>query len=245
MKKIFIILILLPLISFSQNAIIKNLYPVNKHQGSNDSIKAICYPIIYSSTGIPYTRVNNKIKAYFFNTKDYDTSKPAAKLLQKLYKKDPSLKIDYKISHNRNGLLSLIITIISINGDKKPPLYLNYDFIKGDFFTLKDLLNTKNDSVSMRQAIVPQMADSIRLIEEKLDKNNPNYSDIIEQLNSEIGTFSHAYPVSFVLADTEMVFYLDCFLPSGLFNYTHTYKVKFPFKTLKNVLKKAIVTRLQ
>jgi hypothetical protein len=233
-------LILSPLFSFSQNAIIKNICPSAKHRSAKDSIKSINYPLIYCSS---CQHINNIIKAGIFDTKKWDTSKPVEELLQAIYKKDKSFRINYTIYFNKNGLLSLSVLYSSDKG-KTAPRYFNFDLNTGNSITLEDMIKSKNDSISMRQAIISQITDSIRFIEQIININNPNYSNIIEQLNSGLGTFIHAYPNYFIMTDKEIIVFYDCILPVTVYNYSHSYKMEFNYKTLRNVLKPEVIKRL-
>ncbi len=253
-KRLSLLFIFIPLISFAQSAppdkssgqaVIKNIYPISKHHHISDTIKSICYPLVYDKSGVPYTRINNIISSAIFGEKKTDTTLLPEQLLNKLYAKYPGYKMTNSINRNKTGYLSITVNTTLAAGEKKPPLYFNFDLTTGKLLTLHDLLNTKNDSISMRQAILPQMADSIRNFEQTLDKNNPNYSDIIEQLNSNLATFIHTYPANFIMTDKELVFCFNCFIPANIFPYQHIYIAGFPYKTLRSVMKKAIAFNLQ
>ncbi len=240
-----------PYLTFSQSAIIKNLYPTIKHNKRIDTTKLICFPVIYSSNGILNSPINNIIKGKVFGRLGYDTSKPLDKLLQEVYSKDKALIISanykmiaFRVSRNSNSLLSIIIYIIPAKGDVSTPIYLNFDLTTGSLISLSTMLNTKNDSISMRQAIVPPFTDSVRFFELTLDKNSPKYSEIIQGLNNNLGNFSHNYIYQFILTEQELIVYFNCILPDKVLPYNHCYKVSFRYKTLKNVLKPELIKRL-
>lgn len=216
-----------------------------KRHHSLDSVKSIYIPVVYSKDGTPKTTINKCIKEKIFRPKKSDSTQLAQDLLNAFYAKYKGLRLSYEITFNKKGFLSISIDFATSCEEENVPIYLNFDLTTGEPISLRDLLNSKNDSISMRQAILPPITDSIRNFEQTLDKNNPKYSDIIEELNSQLGTFSHFYPFDFIMTDKEIIFYFDCILPSNLMPYHHIYKAHFSYKTLKNVMKKAITTQLQ
>jgi hypothetical protein len=237
MNKHLFILLLLPFAVLSQSAVIKPFYLVH----SNDSIKSISYPVLYTSGMHANRRINNIIKASVFHG---DTSKPLQKLLQTLYKKDNELQMQYTVNRNKNGFLSIIITRIPSKGDKIPPIYLNFDLAGGNLITLGDIFKSKDDSFSFRQAVVPAITDSIQLVEQTINKSNPNYGKIIEWLNSSLNTFWYSYTSKYILTDKEIIVCFDCFIPHNLLPYNHTYRATFPYKIIKNIFKEDVIKRL-
>jgi hypothetical protein len=251
MKKIACILLLFPFISFSQSAIIKNLCPTEKHHHLIDTIKSVSYPIIYNANGSLFTSINTIIRANLLPSGEFDATKPIDKVLRGIYRKNKKLLLSgkfnmfqYTVYRNNNGFLSMTLTETTLKGTTKPPIYLNFDLNTGKLISLNELLNTKNDSISMRQAILPPITDSIRLLELTIDKNNPNYSKIIEGLNSGLGGFIHDYPSHFIIAKKELIVYYDCILPDDIMHYHHQYKVSFRLKLLKKILKPEIINKL-
>lgn len=237
MSKYLAFLWLFPFAALSQTATIKSFYLIH----SNDTIKTVSYPLIYNHTGAPYSSLNNAIKALVFHS---DTSGSLQKLLRKLYKKDNSLKIRYTVNRNKTGLLSLVIHIISSKGDLKGPIYLNFDLNTGSSIKLSELFKSKNDSFSFRQAVVPCVTDSVRLFEQGIDKSNPNYGKIIEWLNTALNNFWNNYPSEYIITDKNIIVCFDCFIPHKLRPYDHTYRLTFPFKTIKNIFKPEMMERL-
>jgi len=243
MKLYVFLFFLFPFNLFAQNVIVVSRYAINKQGHSKDSVKSIAYPFIQiqeESAG----KINNTIKALVFNHKEYDTAKPLQLLLNTIYKKDTGFKMRYLVTRNKNGLLSLTITIIPSTGERKPPLYLNFDLNTGNLITISTMLKTRNDSISFRQAIIPTITDSIRLFEQGIDINNPKYSDIIEWLNNALSNFRQNYPSNYSMTDGQLTVYFDCFIPPTLLPYNHTYKVTFAYRTFKNTFKPEYVKKL-
>jgi hypothetical protein len=238
--KLKFLFLLIPCQVFAQSAIVKTVYAINKHGRIVDTIKTFSYPFIKCESG---SEINNTIKTLVFQSKGYDTAKSLQKLLNDSYKKDSIIKMNYIINHNKNGLLSITINIIP-KGDKKPPIYLNFDLSTGKLVTISNMLNNKNDSISFRQAVVPVVTDSIRLFEQSIDKNNPKYSEIIEWLNNSVADFRHNYPAEYILTDRELIVYFDCFMPESLLSYRHSYLLRFTYKTFKNTFKPEFIKRL-
>ncbi len=252
-RKISFIFIFLPFISFSQSARlnkppgqagIKNLYPVIKHHRHFDTVIHISYPFISCKSVSSTKKINNYLKTVLIGD-IADTSKNEETILNNLYTKNKSIVLYYQVNYNKNGFLSLTIYKAPNCIGTPVPLYFNFDLTTGNLLTLHDLLNTRNDSISMRQGILPQIADSVMNFEQTINKNNPNYSDVIELLNANLATFSHNYPSDFILTDRNLVFCFNCFLPLNIYSFQHIYKVSFPYKTLRNVMKKAIAFNLQ
>jgi len=238
MCKYLLLFLSLPFAVFSQSAVITPVYFTH----SKDTIKSISFPQINCKVETPeMSRINNIIKASVFNS---DTAKPVISLLESIYKKDKSFKMKYTINHNKNGLLSITIQNTSSKGDRKLPIYLNFDLSAGNLVTLKTFFKTKNDSFSFAQAVIPTIIDSVQLLEQTIDKNNLNYGKIIEWLNARLSKFQNSYLSDYSMTDREIIVYFDCFIPNSLLSYNHTYQVSFFYKTLKNVFKPDIIKRL-
>jgi hypothetical protein len=254
MRNLLFAIILIPLMSFSQNAlqnesfglaIIKNISPISKHHNRIDTVKTICFPEVYSKTGIPDRKINDIIRNAVFKVNVSDTINTVTKLVNATYIKNKNYKLAYKINLNKGGLLSITIHVTQSKGDKTAPLYLNFDLATGKLITLHDLLNTRNDSISFFQAVVPQSADSVMNFEQSINRSNPKYSDIIEGLNNNLADFRHHYTSYFTLTEKELIVYFDCILPNKTLPFSHTYKMPFYYKNLKNILKPEMVKRLQ
>ncbi len=236
--------LLLPLISFSQNAIVKNTYLVIENLQKKDSIKSISYPIVSYKTKIFADKINRTIKAMVFDAKKYDTTQSAGKLLQAAYKNDKALKMFYTVNSNKNGFLSITIYSTPSKEDRKAPVYLNFDLKTGNLVTIRTFIKSRNDSISFFQGVIPRITDSVRIFEVNIDKNNPKYSDIIQQVNNNLADFRHHYPEDFILTDKEVIVYFDCILPASLLPYYHTYHASFTYKILRNIFKPEIAQRL-
>jgi hypothetical protein len=239
---LFLLLMRLPL--FSQSAVIRSIYPVIQLRNSKDTVKSIAYPVVTYSVAGYSNRINSIIKASLFNRENYDTSHSIRRLLQEFYSKGKVKKMYYSINLNKNGFLSLTIYFKPSGSDSISPIYLNFDLTNGNFITIKDLIKSKNDSVSLGQGIIPEITDSIRLFEVKIDVKNPKYSEIIEKLNGNLGTFRHHYQEDFILTNREIIIYFDCFLPSGMLSCYHRYAVPFSYKILRNMFKPDLIHRL-
>jgi len=251
MKKFpsILFILLISFAAFSQNASIKTLYPVFsignlKHSSKQDTIKNIAYPYVVCKPQSFCDQINRIIKASVFDPKEFDTTLSIRKLLMNIHQNDRVLKMSYLVNWNRNGLLSLTIRTILTKGEVKAYVYLNFDLSTGYLITLHDLLNTRNDSISFKQAVLPPFTDSVRAFELSLDKNNPNYSEIIEQLNNSLGSFRQHYTRDFILKEREIIVYYNCIVPATLMNYFHLYQVSFRYKTLKNIFKPEMLQRL-
>jgi len=238
MGKYVFLLFIFPFAAFSQSALITPIYLIH----SKDTIKSIAYPIVNckAETDIAL-RINNSIKASVFIN---DTTQFVMSLLNNIHKKDKSFKMEYKVNHNKNGLLSITVQSIPSKGDRKPPVYLNFDLKTGNIITLNTMFKTKNDSFSFAQAVIPSIIDSVQLLEQTIDKNNPDYGKIIEWLNMSLSNFQDSYSGKYIMTDREIIVYFDCFIPHNLLSYKHSYQVSFYYKTLKNVFKPDMVKRL-
>jgi hypothetical protein len=245
MKKCLLFLILLPFAGFSQNVMVKDMHPVIKQTHSTDTIKSISYPVIYTENGTPCKKINVIIRTFVFGA-HADTVHLIQNLLNTFYARHRGMKISYKTNYTTNGFLSITLTVIPYNGNRNTPIYLNFDLTTGKFITLRDMLKSRNDSISFRQAVVPQVTDSVRLFEQTLDKADPvKHSKIIEDLNNTLSDFRKNYESDFILTDSEIIVCYYCFLPGSLMPYEHTYQVGFRYRALKNILKPDVLQRLQ
>ncbi len=152
--------------------------------------------------------------------------------------------MSYTTNYNKNGFLSLTITTVPAGTEIKSPIYLNFDLTTGNLVTINDMLNTKNDSISFRQAVIPPITDSVRLFEISVDKTNSKYSEIIEGLNAGLADFLRNYPSYYILTEKELIVYFNCRLPDSIMHYFHLYKMAFRYKALRNVLKPELIKRL-
>ncbi len=188
--------------------------------------------------------MNEYIKAVVFGANNGDTSLTPQHLVNNLYNHYKDFKMNFNTTYNKNGFLSITITSISSGNELQPPIYLNFMPGTGMPIFLRDLINTKNDSISFRQGVIPQITDSVRLFELSLDRTNPKYGEIIEALNNSLGNFLSNYTATFSLTNDELIVYYDCNLPNNLMHYNHRYKAAFRYKTLRNVIKPNFINLL-
>lgn len=243
-KGFLLIFCFLPFLAFSQTAIIKNLYPVVKHRHKTDTIKSICFPEVYSNPGNINKEVNNTIREGLLGVSYEDSGITTETLLSRIYAKHKEDKITYKTTYNKNGFLSITIHTTPSGGAKQAPLFFNFDLKTGRLITISEMLKTKNDSVSFRESAIHQITDSVRLFEQTIDKNNPKYGEIIENLNTTLSEFRSNYTSDFYMTEKEIVVVYYCIIPKDLMPYMHVYKMTFTYKILRNIFKPEIVTRL-
>lgn len=238
MKSLTIIFVLLHTLAIGQVATIREI----KKEPGADSLTfrnyKITYPVVVTKFKAADEKINFQIKKILLEPDSAIVDKRVAQIL------DTAIKyglvfMSYKITFNRNSILSLSVDAYSCGGNCSDwQRHFNFNVRTGDVITAADIFKSDSykifkDSVFTRK--VRELTDyKSKLKADFGNKDLETYNWAIETIDPCVNSISLE---QFSLSDSEIEIFDRCWFPHAMMELEPFYRLNYSYSSISDLLK--------